>query len=71
MQLQKTLNDLNLLGRSLFAKVSGNTEFVYVIRANEEPGVKLVNAWEERIYDREDGRKEGREEGRKESQKEK
>ncbi len=34
-------------------------EKVEAIRANEEIGVKLMNAWEEKIYDREDGRQEG------------
>lgn len=50
-------------------------EKIESIRSNEEIGVKLMNAWEEKIYDREDGRKEGWEmgirEGRKEGQKEK
>ena len=40
-------------------------EKVEAIRANEEIGVKLMNAWEEKIYDREDGRKEGLREGMK------
>lgn len=34
-------------------------EKIEAIRSNEEIGVKLMNAWEERIYDREDARKEG------------
>lgn len=34
-------------------------EKVEAIRVNEEIGVKLMNAWEEKIYDREDGRQEG------------
>ena len=38
-------------------------EKVEAIRANEEIGVKLMNAWEEKIYDREDGRQEGLKEG--------
>ena len=38
-------------------------EKVEAIRANEEIGVKLMNAWEEKIYDREDGRQEGLQEG--------
>ena len=40
-------------------------EKVEAIRANEEVGVKLMNAWEEKIYEREDGRREGRQEERK------
>ena len=40
-------------------------EKVEAIRANEEIGVKLMNAWEEKIYDREDGRQEGLREGMK------
>ena len=40
-------------------------EKVEAIRANEEVGVKLMNAWEEKIYEREDGRQEGRQEERK------
>ena len=40
-------------------------EKIEAIRANEEVGVKLMNAWEEKIYDREDGRKEGLREGMK------
>ena len=38
-------------------------EKIETIRSNEEIGVKLRNAWEEKIYDREDGRKEGWEMG--------
>ena len=41
---------------------------IETIRSNEEIGVKLMNAWEERIYDREDARKEGWEEGQREMQ---
>lgn len=36
---------------------------IEAIRANEEIGVKLMNEWEERIYDREDARQEGLKEG--------
>ena len=41
-------------------------EKVEAIRASEEIGVKLMNAWEEKIYDREDGRQEGLKEGLRE-----
>lgn len=44
-------------------------EKVEAIRANEEVGVKLMNAWEEKIYEREDGRREGITEGRQEERK--
>ena len=42
---------------------------IEAIRANEEIGVKLMNAWEEKIYEREDGRREGITEGRQEERK--
>ena len=44
-------------------------EKVEAIRTNEEVGVKLMNAWEEKIYEREDWRREGITEGRKEERK--
>lgn len=39
-------------------------ERVCLIKQSEKMGVKLMQAWEERIYDREDARAEGRAEGR-------
>lgn len=39
-------------------------ERVCRVRTNEQVGVKYMQAWEERIYDREDGREMGREEQR-------
>ena len=39
-------------------------ERVCRVRTNEQVGVRYMQAWEERIYDREDGREMGREEQR-------
>ena len=36
------------------------------IKSSEKVGVRYMQAWEERIFDREDARREGREEGIKE-----
>ena len=40
--------------------------FVQKIRSSEEMGVKYMQAWEEKVLEREEGREEGRKEGRKE-----
>ena len=40
--------------------------FVQKIRSSEEMGVKYMQAWEEKVLEREEGRKEGRKEGRDE-----
>ena len=37
--------------------------FVQKIRSSEEMGVKYMQAWEEKVLEREEGRKEGRDEG--------
>lgn len=57
-----------IAGKSESERILKMQEKIEAIRSNEEIGVKLMNAWEERIYDREDGRKEGRKEGQKEKQ---
>ena len=54
-----------IAARSKSKRILKMQEKVEAIRANEEIGVKLMNAWEEKIYDREDGRKEGLREGMK------
>lgn len=36
------------------------------VKSNEEVGVKYMQAWEEKYYEREEGREEGRKEGRRE-----
>ncbi len=56
--------------RSESEKIRKMQEKIESIRSNEEIGVKLMNAWEEKIYDREDGRKEGWEMGIREGRKE-
>ena len=40
--------------------------FVQKIRSSEEMGVKYMQAWEEKVLEREEGREEGRKEGRDE-----
>ncbi|MCC8164311.1 MAG: Rpn family recombination-promoting nuclease/putative transposase, partial [Lachnospiraceae bacterium] len=40
------------------------------VRQNEEVGVRYMQAWEEKCYEREEGREEGRKEGRTEGRKE-
>ena len=55
--------------RSKSKRILKMQEKVEAIRANEEIGVKLMNAWEEKIYDREDGRQEGLKEGLREGMK--
>ena len=37
--------------------------FVQKIRSSEEMGVKYMQAWEEKVLEREEGREEGRDEG--------
>ena len=41
-------------------------ECVRKIKSSEELGVKYMQSWEEKIYERDKGREEGRKEGRKE-----
>ena len=55
--------------RTESVRIQKMQEKIEAIRANEEVGVKLMNAWEEKIYEREDGRQEGRQEGRREERK--
>lgn len=40
------------------------------MKASEKVGVRYMQAWEERYYDREEGRNEGRIEGRKQAKQE-
>ena len=58
-----------IAARSKSKRILKMQEKVEAIRANEEIGVKLMNAWEEKIYDREDGRQEGLKEGLREGMK--
>ena len=48
-----------IAARSKSKRILKMQEKVEAIRANEEIGVKLMNAWEEKIYDREEARQEG------------
>ena len=46
------------------AKIRGLHREVQRIRTSEEMGVKYMQKWEERVYDRMDGKEEGLAEGR-------
>ena len=45
-------------------------ERVCKVKTSEKVGVKYMQAWEEKYYEREEGRKEGKEEGRREGKEE-
>lgn len=72
MKPKKELKDLNLMDRFLFAEAAERSgspriqklqEKVAAIKSSEEMGVKYMRAWEEKVFERQEGFEEGLEQG--------
>lgn len=68
MKPKKELKDLNLMDRFLFAEAAERSgslriqklqEKVAAIKSSEEMGVKYMRAWEEKVFERQEGFEEG------------
>lgn len=62
----KPLHELNLTDRFLFAEVMEDPRTHQDVLSIEKTGVKYMQAWEERYFDKQESREEGLAEGRAE-----
>ena len=66
VELLNYMENTNTCPPAKSEKLSEIQKRVAAIKSSEEVGVKYMQAWEEKVLEREAGRKEGLEEGRKE-----